>query len=119
MGGDLIDGAILALTGIGVVFAVLAILAQIARLLSRVFADKNQGPIPTTTGTETIVSQEDKAPAGGDVVAAIALALSLAESRTGRPVTKERGLRAGEPNPWAASGRQHIMDSRKRARKQW
>jgi len=119
MGGDLIDGAILTVVGMGVVFAVLAILAQISRLLSRVFGEKGEGPVPTAPGIESIVTEEGKAPAEGDVVAAIALALSLAQSETGKLVPEEGAPRKREPSPWIAYGRQQLMESRGRTRKKW
>jgi sodium pump decarboxylase gamma subunit len=119
MGSELIDGAILMGTGIAVVFAVLVILIALISLQNRVFPEKGQEPVPTTTGMESIVTEEGEAPPEADVVAAIALALSLAQSEAGRPRPKEGAPRAHKPNPWTAYGRQQIMDSRGRARKQW
>ena len=116
MGGELTDGAVLAGIGIGVVFITLAILMVVMLLLGRGFRDKGQEVMPTAGGTESIVEESESSP-DEEVVAAIALALSLAQSELTLP--KEAARREREYSRWAAYGRQQIMDSRRRTRKQW
>ena len=117
MGSGLIEGAVLLGVGMTVVFATLAILMALSTVLGRAFGEKGQGPVPATEG-ESIPSQEGEG-APEEVVAAIALALSLAQSGPGRLVPGKGAPPAGQPNPWAAYGRQQIMDSRGRTRQQW
>ncbi|MFQ5924727.1 MAG: OadG family protein [Dehalococcoidia bacterium] len=119
MDSGLIDGAVLAGMGVTIVFATLVILMAVILLMGRVFPEKGPGPFPPAEGTESVVSEEGEGPPEGEVVAAIALALSLAQPESGR-----LGLRMGAPsarrtNLWAIYGRQQIMDSRGRARQQW
>lgn len=118
MGGGLTDGAVLAGIGIAVVFITLIVLMAVMVLLGRGFRDKGKEPMPTAGGTVSIVSEEGEGPPD-EVVAAIALAWSLAQSEPGHPVPKEAARRERESSRWAASGRQQLMDSRGRMRKRW
>ena len=119
MDSGLIDGALLAGIGIAVVFTTLAILMAVMWLMGRGFRDKGQEPIPTAGVTEPIVSGEGEDSSQGEVVAAIALALSLAQPEPGLPVQRKGALRERLPNRWAMYGRQQLMDSRGRTRQQW
>ncbi|RLC71909.1 MAG: hypothetical protein DRI26_04120 [Chloroflexi bacterium] len=118
MGGELIEGALLAGVGIVVVFITLAILMVVMLLLHKGFRGRGEEPMPTTAGTESIVYEEGEE-SSEEVVAAIALALSLAQSEPAIPVPSEDATRARRSSRWAIYGRQQIMDSRGRARKQW
>ncbi len=117
MGSGLIDGAILMGVGIAVVFASLVILMAVITLLGRVFPEKGQVPAPGGKKMESIVSQGGESPPEGEVVAAIGLALSLAQLESARSVS--RGGASRKPSPWVAYGRQQLMDLRGRTRKQW
>lgn len=119
MGSGLTDGALLAGVGVAVVFATLIILMGVILLMGRVFPEKVQGPVAAMEGTESVVSEEGEEPPEGEVVAAIALALSLAQSESGRPGPREGAPPARRTNLWAAYGRQQIMDSRGRTRQKW
>jgi len=119
MDGGLIDGAVLAGLGIAVVFATLAILMAVMLLLGRGFRDKGQESVTTSGVTEPIVSGEREEPSEDEVVAAIALALSLAQSESGLPVQRKVAPLAGPSNRWATYGRQQLMDSRGRTKRRW
>ncbi|MFQ5827186.1 MAG: OadG family protein [Dehalococcoidia bacterium] len=119
MDSGLIDGAVLAGVGLTVVFATLVILMALILLMGGVFGEKGPGPFPPVEGTESVVSEEGEGPPEGEVVAAIALALSLAQSESGRPGPRMGAPPARRTNLWAVYGRQQIMDSRGRARQQW
>ena len=119
MGSGLTDGAVLAGVGVAVVFATLIILMGVILLMGRVFPEKVQGPVAAAEGMESVVSEEGEEPPEGEVVAAIALALSLAQSESGRPGPRIGAPPARQRNLWAAYGRQQIMDSRGRTRQKW
>lgn len=119
MDSGLTDGAVLAGVGVTVVFATLVILMAVILLMGRVFREKGQGPVPAAEVTESVVSEEGEGPSEGGVVAAIALALSLAQSESGWPGPRIGAPPARQTNLWAAYGRQQIMDSRGRKRQQW
>ena len=118
MDGGLIDGAILGGVGMTVVTITLAILMAVMLLLGRGFRDKVEEPIPTAVEMEPIVSEEGEG-VSEEVVAAIALALSLAESETPPTAPGKVAPMARRSSRWATHGRQQIMDSRGRTRKQW
>lgn len=119
MDSGLMDGTVLAGVGVTVVFATLVILMAVILLMGRVFPEKGPGPDSAAEGTGSVVSQEGEGPPEGEVVAAIALALSLAQSESGRPGPRMGAPPARRTNLWAIYGRQQIMDSRGRTRKQW
>ena len=119
MDSVLVDGAVLAGVGIAVVFATLTILMVVMLLLGKGFRDKGQETGTTEGVTEPIVSGEREEPSQDEVVAAIALALSLAQSESGLPVQRKVAPLAGPSKRWATYGRQRLMDSRGRAKRQW
>ena len=118
MGNVLVDGTLVAGVGVVVVFATLAILMVVILLMGRLFPEKGRGPVPAVEAMESTVSVEGEGPPEGEVIAAIAMALSLAESESGRPVRKEAAP-PRQSSRWATYGRQQLMSSRGRKRKQW
>ena len=120
--GGIGDGLILLGAGMGVVFAVLAILAWMSGLLNRLFGEKSkEKPAPAAEEPLAVVPEQVPESPSGDVVAAIALALSLAQAESGKPASiKVAGVtRMATGSPWAVYGRQQIMDSRGRSKKKW
>ena len=120
--GGISDGLILLAAGMGVVFAVLAILAWMSGLLNRLFGEKaEKKSAPPAEEPPAAISEKVPESPPGDVVAAIALALSLAQEESGRPASlKVSGVtRIAPGSSWAAYGRQQIMNSRGRSKQKW
>jgi sodium pump decarboxylase gamma subunit len=118
MGNGLIDGTLVAVVGVVVVFATLIILMAVILLMGRFFREKGGEPVPVAEGAESIVSAEGEDSSRGEVAAVIALALSLAKSDSGRSMQRKATPRR-QPSHWATSGRQQLMNSRGRKRQQW
>ena len=115
----LADGAILTLVGITVISAPLAILTWLRQVLRRVFAEKDENLVAAVEEVPSIVSQKVEEPPPGEVVAVIALALSLAQAESSRAAPRKEIPSAALPSLWAIYGRQQIMNSRGRTRQKW
>ncbi|MBT4125862.1 MAG: OadG family protein [Chloroflexi bacterium] len=112
------DGLTLSLVGMGVVFAVLAILALSIKGIS--LLDKEASPAPaasvassasSTTPAQESASSEIPGEITGEQVAAIAVALALSEPKSASSIPSSIA-RAGESaGSWLQSGRMRVLGS--------
>lgn len=117
MSNNVMDGLILIVIGMLVVFAGLIILMVAIMVLNRLLPDREREkdePAP-----EAILREESER----EKVAVLAVALAMAMNES-EAVSKEQGNRQVEvvlvgDGRWAAAGRQRTMYSRQKAGRQW
>jgi sodium pump decarboxylase gamma subunit len=108
------DGLTVSLVGMGIVFAVLALLALSIKAIS--LLDREPSAITLVAETHAATPAEPAGAVTGQQVAAIAVAMALSEPRTSMiPASLSKaGSTAGS---WLQSGRMRVLGSGSRARR--
>ncbi len=112
-----IDGLIVTGTGMGIVFAVLAILMAgivLMRLADRyAFRSELSEALPEPE-TSPVVGGAEATP---EIAAAIAVAMALAEEKPGHASPSPRPGPASGVSPWILAGRRRLMERGSRPRR--